>query len=205
MIGSALVASLSNNGDQVSRLVRSSYRQETGTIVWDPETGAIDAGALEGFDAAVHLAGENIAAGRWNAARKRRILESRVRGTRLLAQTLKRLTSPPRCLISVSAIGFYGDRGTEILREDSPAGTGFLPGVCLAWEGEAQAVVARGIRLVSLRIGVVLSPGGGVLRRLLLPFRLGVGGRIGGGDQYMSWVALDDLLRLCNTQFEKKI
>jgi uncharacterized protein (TIGR01777 family) len=176
--------------------VRGVSRPERGTIAWDPETGAIDAAGLEGIDAAVHLAGENIAAGRWNAARKRRILESRVRGTRLVAQTLARLTNPPRCLVSASAIGFYGNRGTEILREDSPAGTGFLPEVCLAWEREAQAVAVKGIRLVSLRIGVVLSSSGGVLQRMLLPFRLGVGGKIGGGDQYMSWITLDDLVEI---------
>ncbi len=196
MVGSALASVLEERGDRVLRLTRTGSGGGPGTVAWDPASGSLDAAALEGIDAAVHLAGENIAAGRWNAAKKRRILESRVHATRLLAQTLTRLARPPRCLVSASAVGYYGDRGAEILREDSPPGTGFLPEVCLAWEREAQAAAAAGIRLVLLRIGVVLSRSGGMLARLLPLFRLGFGGKIGSGEQYMSWVTLEDLVEI---------
>jgi uncharacterized protein (TIGR01777 family) len=194
LIGSGLIPYWLQEGHQLSRLVRSHSRPERGAIRWDPESGSIDAEALEGHDAAVHLAGENIAAGRWNAARKQRILQSRVQGTRLLAQTLARLQNPPRCLVSASAIGFYGDRGDQQLAEDAPMGSGFLAEVCGQWEREAKAVAARGIRPVLLRIGIVLSARGGALPGMLLPFRLGLGGRLGSGKQYMSWIALDDLV-----------
>jgi uncharacterized protein (TIGR01777 family) len=196
LLGSALVSSLIQDGHEVVRLARAGHPQLENVIRWDPEAGALDSAPLEGMDAVVHLAGENIAAGRWTAERKRRILESRVQGTTLLADSLTRLTRPPRCLISASAVGFYGDRGQEILREDSPAGRGFLPEVCTGWEHAAQHVTARGMRLVTLRIGIVLSSRGGALARMLLPFRLGLGGRIGSGRQYMSWIDLDDLIRV---------
>jgi uncharacterized protein (TIGR01777 family) len=196
LLGSALVPSLTGDGHEVVRLAHSAHREMENVIVWDPGAGVLDTAALEGMDAVVHLAGENIAAGRWTAARKRRILDSRVMGTKLLAESLTHLARAPRCLVSASAIGFYGDRGQEILREDSPAGRGFLPEVCKGWERAAQAVTARGVRLVTLRIGIVLSSSGGALSRMLLPFRLGLGGRIGSGRQYMSWIDLDDLVRV---------
>jgi uncharacterized protein (TIGR01777 family) len=192
LIGSSLVSSLAGHGHQVTRLVRG--RLQPGAVSWEPDAGAIDAGALEGLDAAVHLAGESIAAGRWTAGKKRRILESRVKGTGLLAHALGRMHRPPECLISASAVGYYGDRGTEILNEDSPAGSGFLSRVCIEWERAAQPAAAHGIRLVLLRTGVVLSAAGGALPRMLLPVRLGLGGKLGGGKQYMSWIALEDLV-----------
>lgn len=196
LVGSALAALLERRGDQVLRVTRTPSAGIPGTVVWDPERGSLDAAALEGIDAAVHLAGENIAAGRWNAARKQRIRESRVRSTRFLVRALGGLARPPRCLVSASAVGYYGNRGAEILREDSLPGSGFLPEVCLAWEREAQAATATGIRTVLLRIGVVLSGRGGMLARLIPLFRLGLGGRIGSGDQYMSWVTLEDLVEI---------
>jgi uncharacterized protein (TIGR01777 family) len=150
--------------------------------------------ALEGIDAVVHLAGENVAGGRWTPEVKARILESRRRGTRLLSESLAQLHSRPRVLVSASAIGFYGDRGDETLREDSEAGTGFLADVCREWEAATAAAADAGIRVVHLRIGVVLSAAGGALAKLLPPFQVGAGGRVGSGAQYMSWIALDDLL-----------
>ncbi len=193
LIGSALILRLRSEGHEVSRLVRDRSAPAPDAILWDPQAGRLDQAPLEGFDAVVHLAGENIAGGRWTAERKRRIKESRVKGTQLLSKCLSRLNRPPGVLISASAIGYYGDRGPEILREDSRPGRGFLPEVCVAWENAAAAASQKGIRVVSPRIGIVLSAAGGALARMLLPFRLGVGGKIGNGGQYMSWIALDDL------------
>jgi len=143
----------------------------------------------------VHLAGENIAAGRWTRSRKDAIRQSRVRGTSLLAETLASLNRPPAVFVSASAVGYYGDRGNELLNERSPQGSGFLADVCKEWEAATDPATERGIRVVNLRIGMVLSATGGALSRLLLPFRLGLGGRIGNGRQYMSWIGLDDLVR----------
>jgi hypothetical protein len=145
------------------------------------------------MDAIVHLAGENIAGGRWTAARKARIRDSRVIGTRTLCETLARLSQPPKVLVSASAIGYYGDRGAEPLWENSTFGTGFLADVCRAWEEATQPAVQKGIRVVLLRLGIVLSPAGGALAKMLLPFKLGLGGVLGRGNQYMSWIALDDV------------
>jgi uncharacterized protein (TIGR01777 family) len=149
---------------------------------------------MEGLDAVVHLAGENIATGRWNAAKKARIRDSRVQGTRLLCEALAQLVHPPRVLISTSAIGYYGDRGAHTLRENSAPGRGFLAEVCQAWEAATAPAVQRGLRVVLLRLGMVLSPTGGALARMLTPFRLGLGGVVGSGQQYMSWIALADVL-----------
>ncbi len=148
---------------------------------------------LQGLDAAVHLAGESIAQ-RWTPERKARILKSRARGTRLLSESFARLTQLPCVLLCASAIGYYGDRGEEVLTEESPSGVGFLAEVCREWEAACEPAVRKGIRVVNLRIGVVLSAAGGVLPRMLLPFRMGLGGRVGHGRQYMSWIALDDLV-----------
>ena len=161
---------------------------------WEPATGALSPGALDGVDGVVHLAGENIAAGRWTAARKARIRDSRVDGTRRLSEALARLEQPPKTFIVASAIGFYGDRGDERVTEASAPGSGFLPEVCQAWEAAAAPASDAGIRVVHLRIGIVLTPAGGALGQMLLPFKMGVGGVIGSGRQYMSWVALDDVL-----------
>ena len=160
---------------------------------WDPVKGEIDAARLEGLDAAVHLAGENIGSGRWTAARKAAIRDSRVNGTRFLCDTLAGLARPPKTLVCASAVGYYGDRGEEPLTEESPPGAGFLAEVCREWEAASAPAARKGIRVVALRIGMVLSPKGGALARMLPLFRAGLGGVIGGGRQYVSWVALDDL------------
>jgi len=193
LVGSALVTFLTTGGHQVTRLVRKPH-QDAASIRWDPASGSLDVGALGEFDAVVHLAGENIASGRWTDATKARIMESRRQGTRLLAESLARAQPRPRVLVSASAIGFYGDRGAELLQEDSAAGTGFLAEVCREWEAATAPAAESGMRVVNLRIGIVLTAAGGVLATLLPPFRIGAGGRVGDGKHYMSWVALDDLL-----------
>jgi len=197
LIGSELSAFLSGNRHRIIRLVR---RAQAGAneICWDPSSGTLDAQALEGLDAVVHLAGENIASGRWTAEKKRRIRESRIRGTQLIAKSLSRLFDPPKVLVSVSAIGYYGDRGEEKLDEDNDAGTGFLPQLCQEWESATEAAMIRGIRVVIPRLGMVLSEKGGSLPRMLTAFRLGVGGSIGNGRQYVSWIAIEDLVGIIN-------
>jgi len=195
LVGSALIPVLTSGGHEVVRLVRSQPRPEASEVRWDPETGEIDPAALEGVDAAVHLAGESIAAGRWTTSRKARILESRVKGTRLLVETLAGLGQRPKVLVSASAVGYYGDRGEERLTEDSGSGSAFfLANVCRQWETATEPAAAAGIRVVNLRFGIILSGGGGALPRLLTPFRLGVGGRLGSGKQFMSWIAIDDVV-----------
>lgn len=193
LVGSALVSHLAAHGHRPLHMVRRPPRGAD-EIRWDIEAGTLDPSSLEGLDAVVHLAGENIASGRWTEERKRRILQSRVLGTRLLARSLARLDTPPGVLVSVSAVGYYGDRGEEALDEESGPGTGFLAEVCRAWEAEAAPAAARGIRVVHPRLGMVLSARGGALDRMLPAFRAGFGGRIGSGRQYMSWIALDDLV-----------
>ena len=185
-----------DSGYNAARLVReySAVSQEDG--FWDPAAGELDPDALEGVEAVVHLAGENIAAGRWNAVRKERIRESRVAGTKLLCSKLAEMPHPPKVLVCASAIGYYGDRGDESLPEDAPAGEGFLPDVCREWEAASSAAEHAGIRVVRLRIGVVLSPKGGALKKMLLPFKIGAGGKVGSGRQYMSWISIDDLTRV---------
>jgi uncharacterized protein (TIGR01777 family) len=197
LVGSSLVPSLIGRGHEVTQLVRRASKGTSAgvrEVEWQPERGEIDAGALEGYDAAVHLAGENIAGGRWTDERKRRIRDSRVRGTELLAETLARLNSRPRVLVSASAIGYYGDRGDEVLTEESAAGEGFLPEVCREWEGAAEPARAAGIRTAFMRFGLILSAEGGALAKMLPPFKLGVGGNVGGGKQFYSWVALADVV-----------
>ena len=164
-------------------------------IRWDPAAGTIDAAELSGVDAVVHLAGENLAGHRWTESFKAQIRDSRVRGTRLLCNTLAGMTTKPAVLVSASAIGYYGDRGDELVDESSPPGRGFLADVCQQWEAATAAARDAGIRVVNLRIGVVLSREGGALAQMLTPFKLGVGGVIGSGRQYISWIALDDLVR----------
>jgi uncharacterized protein (TIGR01777 family) len=185
LVGSALVSTFDRNGHEAVRLTRGRD--------WDPEAGTANVAAFTGCEAVVHLAGESIAGGRWTASRKQRILDSRVKGTKLIAETVSRLNQPPKVLVSASAIGYYGDRGREILREDSPSGTGFLAEVCRQWEAAAGAAAQNGIRVVYLRTGLVLSSRGGAMGKMLLPFKLGVGGKIGSGEQYWSWISLDDL------------
>lgn len=194
MIGSALVETLMAGGSRVLRLVRRQPRAGGDEARWDPAVGEVDAAALEGLDAVVHLAGESIAAGRWTAERKDQILRSRTESTSLLSGALARLTRPPATLISASAIGFYGNRGDEVLTEESPPGVGFLAEVCREWEAAAEPARQAGIRVVNLRIGVVLSARGGALKQMLPAFKTGAGGRIGDGRQYISWIALSDLV-----------
>ena len=193
LVGSALVPFLTTGGHTVHRLVRSDSG-DAADVRWDPETGTVEADKLAGFDAVVHLAGENIAAGRWTAAKKDRIRDSRVDGTRLLCEALSALETPPKVLICASAIGYYGERGDGVLTEESEPGTGFLTEVCEAWEAATRPAADRGIRVVNLRFGMILSPAGGALARMLLPFKLGVGGKLGSGNQYMSWISLDDVV-----------
>jgi uncharacterized protein (TIGR01777 family) len=193
LVGSEVVTVLSAAGHEVVRLVRRPPAPGEKAVRWDPEKGEIDAAGLEGQDAVVHLAGENIASGRWNAARKAAIRDSRVNGTRLLCDTLAGLARPPKTLVCASAIGIYGDGGEDALTEESPAAAGFLAGVCREWEAASGPAARKGIRVVVLRIGVVLSPKGGALSRMLPLFRSGLGGVIGSGRQFVSWVALDDL------------
>jgi uncharacterized protein len=192
LLGSALVPFLTTGGHRVTPVTRNP--QTLGAIRWAPSSGAIEASAFEGLDAVVHLAGENIGV-RWTSARKRRIRESRAKGTRLLAEALAGLRRPPRVLVSASAIGIYGDRGDQVLTEDdTPTGppADFLVEVGREWEAATEPARAAGIRVVSLRFGIVLTPAGGALGRMLPPFRVGVGGPLGGGKQWVSWISVDD-------------
>ncbi len=167
-------------------------------VRWDPCAGILDKSFLEGLDAVVHLAGESIASGRWTSEKRRRIRQSRILGTGLLAQSLATLSDPPKVLISASAIGYYGDRGEEQLDEEGGPGKGFLPDLCQEWESATAPAAERGIRVVIPRIGIVLSAAGGALSLMLPIYRLGIGGKIGNGQQYMSWIAIDDVVAIIN-------
>jgi len=194
LVGSEVVTVLSAGGHEIIRLVRRVPAPgEKGVLRWDPVKREVDAAGLEGFDAVIHLAGENVGSGRWTTSRKAAIRDSRVNGTRLLCDALATLARPPKTLVCASAIGIYGDRGEESLTEESPPGTGFLAEVCREWEAASGPAARKGIRVVALRIGMVLSPKGGALSRMLPLFRSGLGGVIGSGRQYVSWIALDDL------------
>lgn len=196
LVGSALKRAVEGQGGIVRRLARtgSTARCEN-EIAWNPESGSLNSASLSGVDAVVHLAGENIAAGRWTAAKKQRIRDSRVIATHRLCESLARMSAPPRVLVCASAIGFYGDRGDQLVSEVDSPGRGFLPEVCQQWEQATQPAVEAGIRVVNLRIGVVLSRDGGALQKMLLPFQLGLGGQVGHGGQYWSWISLPDLVR----------
>ena len=185
LVGSALVSLLTFAGHEVLRMTRPAH--------WNPERGLVDLAALEAKDAVVHLAGERIASGRWTALKKAQIRDSRAKGTRLIAESMAKLAQPPNVLVSASAIGFYGDRGDELLNEESGSGQGFLPEVCRQWEAATDPATRNGIRVVHLRTGLVLSRKGGALDKMLLPFKLGIGGTIGSGSQYWSWISLDDM------------
>jgi uncharacterized protein len=190
-IGSALVDELRAAGHTVRRLVRDERQCRAGDVLWDPAAGRLDPHAVDGVDAVIHLAGEPIAQ-RWTTETKRRIRESRVRGTELLATTVASLARPPRVLVSGSAMGIYGDRGDEELDETSAVGRGFLAEVATEWEAAAEPAARAGVRVVKVRTGLVLSPSGGALAKLLLPFRMGAGGRVGSGRQWVSWIGLGD-------------
>lgn len=190
LIGRELRVLLTTGGHQVTQLVRGEASQEQ--IAWDPNANSFDATALSGVTAVVHLAGENIASSRWTEAQKRRIIDSRVHSTRVLCEGLAEMASPPQTLVSASAIGFYGERADSVVDEDSSSGDGFLADVARRWEAATEPAAAAGIRIVHMRFGIVLSPKGGALAKLLTPFSLGGGGPIGDGRQYWSWISLDD-------------
>ncbi|MEP6989969.1 MAG: TIGR01777 family oxidoreductase [bacterium] len=194
LIGSALVQRLRAQGHTVRRLVRGRDDPQAGDIAWDPAHDRLDPAALEGCDAIVHLAGAPIAQ-RWTDAHKRDIRESRTQSTSLLARTVAAMATKPEVVLSGSAIGYYGSRGDEILDEHSVPGSDFLAGVVQAWESAAMPIADLGVRLVLLRTGIVLSAHGGALAKMLPPFRLGIAGPLGGGAQWMSWIALDDHVR----------
>jgi len=192
LIGSALRRSLADDGHRAIRVVRAGSTAAGPTVVWDPGAGTIDRAGLEDVDAIVHLAGEGVASGRFTDEHRRRVKDSRTRGTALLAEALAGLDAKPRVLLSGSAVGYYGDRGDQELTEPSPPGTGFLPEVCTAWEAATGMAEAAGIRVAHLRTGIVLSTEGGALAKQLLPYKLGLGGRAGSGHQWMSWISIDD-------------
>ena len=189
LVGSALCPALEAAGHSVVRLSRN------GPVSWHPTARTIDSAALDGIHGVIHLAGESVA-GRWTAAKKERILTSRRDGTRFLAETLAALPQQPKVLVSASAIGYYGDRHDELLTEQSPAGTGFLAAVAREWEAATNPAAAAGIRVVTIRTGIVLARNGGALPALLPPFRLGLGGPIGSGRQWWSWLSLPDLVAI---------
>lgn len=193
LIGHALVVALRADGHDVQRLVRRQARAAD-EVSWDPARHTLDPARLEVADAIVNLAGENLSAGRWTAARRERILRSRVDATGTLVEAVTRIAHRPTVLVSASAVGFYGGRGDETLSERSGIGRGFLPEVCLAWEADAQRAIALGLRVVCLRLGVVLTGEGGALGKMLPLFRLGLGGRLGNGRQWMSWITRDDVI-----------
>lgn len=195
LVGRSLCAFLESGGHEVSRLTRRAARHP-GEIEFDPVKGAAHPSEMEGLHAVIHLAGDPIAKGRWTEAKKKLIRDSRVPFTRRLAETLAALHKPPAVLISASATGYYGDRGDRVLRESDGPGEGFLPEVCLQWEGATEAAAQAGIRVVHLRTGLVLTPDGGALEPMMLPFTLGLGGPLGHGRQWWSFIAPDDLLHL---------
>jgi len=192
LLGSALVAELGRH-TQVLRLTRRA-RHSASDLVWDPEASELDGDRLEGLDAVVHLAGESIGGRRWTPEHKRRVRDSRGRGTRLLCETLAALGRPPRVLVSASGVGWYGDRGEETLTEESAPGAGFLADVAREWEGATEAAERRGIRVVRLRSGIVLTPRGGALEPMRRLTSVGLGGPLGSGRQWLSWIAVDDFV-----------
>ena len=193
LVGTALIKALKADGHNIFRLVRHAPSSEE-EIEWSPDRYSIAISRIEGFDAVYHLAGESIASGRWNDEKKRKIRESRTKGTKLLADALANLSAPPKALISASAIGYYGDRGDELLTEASQPGKDFLADVCVEWEQATEHARAKGVRVVNTRFGIILDKEGGALAKMLTPFRMGIGGRIGDGKQWMSWIALDDVI-----------
>lgn len=199
MVGSALIAALRPERHEIGRLVRSgsaSVADGSKLIRWEPPTGSIDLASLENADAIVHLAGASIAGGRWTAARKEVLRRSRVDATRHLVSGLVQLKNKPRVLVAASAMGYYGARGDEILTETSPPGNDFLAQLCRDWESESTKAEHEGIRTVMLRFGIILAAQGGALKQMLPPFRMGVGGRLGDGRQWMSWIAIEDVIAL---------
>ncbi|MGB6483192.1 MAG: TIGR01777 family oxidoreductase [Candidatus Acidiferrales bacterium] len=208
LVGAALIDSLRPEGHTIARLVRSGSAATADAtskmIRWEPPTGSIDLAAMEGADAVVNLAGASVAGGRWTTGRKEVLRRSRVNATRHLVAGLAQLKEKPRVLVSASAIGYYGSRGNEILTETSAPGNDFLAQLCRDWEAEAAKAEHEGIRTVMLRFGIILAPHGGALQQMLRPFRLGVGGRLGSGRQWMSWITLEDVVALIRYAIEKE-
>jgi uncharacterized protein (TIGR01777 family) len=193
LVGTAFIKSLETDGHEIFRLVRH-YPNSEAEIEWSPDRYSIQLARIEGFDAVVNLAGESIAEGRWTDEKKRRIRESRVKGTKLLGDALANLAKPPKTFICASAIGYYGNRGDETLTESSAPGDDFLAEVCVEWEKATALATEKGIRVVNARFGIILDAHGGALAKMLPPFRMGIGGKIGSGKQWMSWIALDDVV-----------
>ncbi|MGI8735371.1 MAG: TIGR01777 family oxidoreductase [Pyrinomonadaceae bacterium] len=193
LVGKALIKALVADGHEIYQLVRHAPGSEK-EIEWSPDRYSIAISRIEGFDAVYHLAGESIASGRWNEEKKRKIRESRSKGTKLLADALANLSRPPKTLISASAIGYYGSRGDEVLTETSPPGDDFLAGVCVEWEKATEHAIEKGVRVANTRFGIILDKDGGALAKMLPPFRMGIGGRIGDGKQWMSWILLADVV-----------
>jgi uncharacterized protein (TIGR01777 family) len=191
LVGSALVEALKASGHTVSRIMREQRKLGPEDVFWNPDTAYVDTPKLDGADAIVHLAGETISK-RWTPEQKRYIHSSRLRGTQIIAEAARAMMRPPQVLVSASAVGWYGDRGEEILHEGSQPGKGFLAEVCRDWEAATEVASRAGIRVVHVRLGIVLSRKGGALSKMLFPFQMGVGGKLGSGKQYMSWIALDD-------------
>ncbi|MGA8142729.1 MAG: TIGR01777 family oxidoreductase [Candidatus Acidiferrales bacterium] len=194
LVGSAASAALQSDGHNVGHLVRPGGASRPGEIRWDPMQATVDVPAMEGTDVVIHLSGAGIADGRWTSERKKLLRSSRIDTTRVLVDSLSRLKQKPRTLLVASAIGYYGDCGDEVLTESSANGTDFLALLCRDWEAEARRAAALGIRTVMLRFGVVLSGKGGALPRMLTPFKLGLGGRLGSGRQWMSWIGIEDVI-----------
>lgn len=203
LVGTHLIPTLKAKGHEIFKLVRKTPKAAD-EIQWDAGSGFSDAEQLklENFDAVVHLAGDNVASENWSEEKKRKIRESRTVGTRVLVDALKKCENPPKILVSASAIGFYGNRNDEILNEDSAKGVGFFPDVCDEWEQESQKATEFGARVVNPRIGVVLAKDGGALEKMLTPFKFGVGGVVGSGEQFMSWIAIDDLIKIFHFALE---
>jgi uncharacterized protein (TIGR01777 family) len=193
LVGTALIKALETDGHEIFRLVRHAPTSKT-EVEWSPDRYSIALARIEGFDAVVNLAGESIAEGRWTDDKKRRIRESRVKGTKLLGDALANLAVPPQIFVCASAIGYYGNRGDELLTETSAPGDDFLAKVCAEWENATALATEKGIRVVNARFGVILDTNGGALKKMLPPFRMGVGGKVGSGKQWMSWIALDDVV-----------
>jgi len=192
LIGSAFINSVEEDGAEVTRLVRSSPK--AGEIEWHPNQDAIEPGKLQGFEAIVSLAGENVAEGRWTDEKKKKIHDSRVHGTHLISEAIAKLEPKPRVFLCASATGIYGDRPDETLTEQSDSGGGFLAGVCREWEKATEPASQGGVRVVNLRFGPVLAAHGGMMEKMLTPFKMGLGGKIGSGKQYISWVSIDDVV-----------
>ena len=204
LIGRSLVRRLESSGHEVVRLVRPDTRSDAAGVSWDPARGVLDPSAVEGFDAVVHLAGENIADRRWSEEQKRRIRDSRVGGTTLLSTTLANLNHPPAVFACASAGGYYGNRGDELLSDTAEPGTDFIASATKEWEEACDPAAQAGIRVVNMRIGVVLTASGGMLKRVLTIFKMGLGGRLGSGSQFFSWITLEDVIESAVWAMEKE-